>query len=121
MHMLKRTCPATVARLTTLALFAIGAVAWGDVPLPNPNARGKAENVERAAERTARKNLAPLINSPTRRSKISVKRCERTAQRPWSLCTVTVDGVAADCTLRVRLRVFPSGTYSAYGRSLRCR
>ena len=104
-----------------LALFAIGVVAWGDVPPPNPNARGKAESVEQAAERTARKYLAPLLNRPTRLTKVSVKDCERTAQRPWNLCTVTVDGVAADCTLKLRLRVFPSDTYSAYGRSLRCR
>jgi hypothetical protein len=136
--MLKRTSLAIVARLATrvsvgksrfrrvvllaaLALFAIGVVAWGDVPLPNPNARGKAESVEQAAERTARKYLAPLLNRPTRRSKVSVKDCEQTAQPPWNLCTVKVDGVAADCTLRLRLRVFPSDTYSAYGRSLRCR
>jgi hypothetical protein len=99
-----------------LALFAIGVVAWGDVRPPNPNARGKAESVEQA-----RKYLAPLLNRPTRLSKVSVKDCERTAQRPWNLCTVTVDGVAADCTLRLRLRVFSSDTYSAYGRSLRCR
>jgi hypothetical protein len=136
--MLKRTCLAIIARLATLvsacksrlrrvvllaalALLAIGVVAWGDVPLPNPNARGQAETVEQAAERTARKYLAPLLNRPTRLSKISVKGCEQTAQRRWYLCTVTVDGVAADCTLRLRLRVFPSDTYSAYGRSLRCR
>ena len=104
-----------------VALFAIGVVAWGDVPPPNPNARGKAESVEQAAERTARKYLAPLLNTPTRLTKVSVKDCEPTAQRPWNLCTVKVDGVAADCTLRLRLRVFPSDTYSAYGRSLRCR
>jgi hypothetical protein len=136
--MLKRTCLAIIALLAALVsvgksrsrrvvllaaltLFAIGVVAWGDVPVPNPNARGKAESVEQAAERTARKYLAPLLNKPTRLSKISVKDCERTAQRPWNLCTVKVDGVAADCTLRLRLRVFPSDTYSAYGRSLRCR
>src|SRR5687767_9032304 len=103
----------------TLALFAIGVVAWGDVPPPNPNARGEAETVEQAAQRTARKYLAPLLNRPTRLSEVSVKDCKQMAQRPWNLCTVTVDGVAADCTLRLRLRVFPSGTYSAYGRSLR--
>jgi hypothetical protein len=103
-----------------LALLAIGVVAWGDVPPPNPNARGKAETVEQAAERTARKYLAPLLNRPTRLSEISVKDCERT-RRPWSVCTVKVDGAAANCTLRLRLRVFPSDTYSAYGRSLRCR
>lgn len=110
-----------VLLLAALALSAIGVVAWGDAPLPSPNARGKAESVEQAAERTARKYLAPLLNKPTRLSKVSVKDCEQTAQRPWNLCTVKVDGPAADCTLRLRLRVFPSDTYSAYGRSLRCR
>ena len=104
-----------------VALFAFGVVAWGDVPPPNPNARGKAESVEQAADRTARKYLAPLLNRPTRLTKVSVKDCKQTAQGTWNLCTVTVDGVAADCTLRLRLRVFPSDTYSAYGRSLRCR
>ena len=104
-----------------LALFAFGVVAWADVPPPNPNARGKAESVEQAAERTGRKYLAPLLNRPTRLTEVSVKHCEQTAQRPWNLCTVTVDGVAADCTLKLRLRVFPSDTYSGYGRSLRCR
>ena len=111
-----------VVLLVAVVLFAIGGVvAWADVPPPNPNARGTAESVEQAAERTARKYLAPLLNRPTRLTKVSVKDCEQTAQRPWNLCTVTVDGVAADCTLRLRLRVFPSDTYSAYGRWLRCR
>jgi hypothetical protein len=110
-----------VVLLAALALFAIGVVAWGDVPLPNPNARGKAESVEQAAERTARKYLAPLLNRPTRLSKVSVKDCKPTRRPPWNLCTVKVDGVAADCTLRLRLRLFPSGRFSAYGRSLRCR
>ena len=110
-----------VVLLVALALLAIGVVAWGDVPPPNPNARGEAESVEQAAERTARKYLAPLLNRPTRLSKVLVKDCEPTAQRRWSLCTVTVDGVAADCPLRLRLRVFASDRYSAYGRSLRCR
>jgi hypothetical protein len=36
--MLKRTGLAIVA-LPALALLAIGVVAWGDVPPPNPNAR----------------------------------------------------------------------------------
>jgi hypothetical protein len=119
--MLKRARLAVVALLATLAMVAIGVVAWGDVPRPNPNARGEAESVEQAAERTARKYLAPLLNRPTRLSKVSVKDCEQTARRPWNLCTVKVDGVAADCTLRLRLRLFPSGRFSAYGTSLRCR
>jgi hypothetical protein len=76
-----------VVLLAALALFAIGVVAWDDVPPPNPNARGKAESVEQAAERTARTYLAPLLNGPTRLSKVSVKDCEQTAQRPWNLCT----------------------------------
>ena len=110
-----------VVPLVALALFPIGVVAWGDVPPPNPNARGEAETVEQAAERTARKYLAPLLNKPTRLSKVSVKDCKQTTRPPWNLCTVKVDGVAADCTLRLRLRVFPSGRFSAYGTSLRCR
>jgi hypothetical protein len=110
-----------VVLLVALALLATGVVAWGDVPPPNPNARGTAESGEQAAERTARKYLAPLLNRPTRLTEVSVKGCEQMAQGPWNLCTVKVDGVAADCTLRLRLRVFPSDTYSAYGRSLRCR
>ena len=104
-----------------IALLAIGVVAWGDVPPPNPNARGQADSVEQAAERTARKYPAPLLNRPTRLSQVSVTDCKQTARPAWNLCTVKVDGVAADCTLRLRLPVFPSDTYSAYGRSLRCR
>jgi len=118
--MLKRTRLAIVA-LAALALIAVGVVAWGSVPSPYPNARGKAESVEQAAERTAREHLAPLLNKPTRLSKITVTDCNPTTQRPWNLCTVKIDGVAADCTLTLRLRVFPQGRFSAYGRSLRCR
>src|SRR5215213_1959997 len=126
--MLKRTGLAIVALLATLesvgksrsrrvvplALVpvAMGVVARGDVPPPNPNARGEAEGVEQAAERTARKYLAPLLNKPTRVSKVSVKDCKQTTWPPWNLCTVKVDGVAADCTLRLRLRLFPSGCFS---------
>jgi hypothetical protein len=119
--MVKRPGLAVVALLATLALFALGVVARGDVPPPNPNARGEAESVEQAAERTARKYLAPLLNRPTRLSEVSVTGCKQTTRPPWNLCTVKVDGVAADCTLRLRVRLFASGRFSAYGRSLRCR
>jgi len=115
--MLKRT--RLVVLLAALGLFVIGVVAWADVPLPNPNPRGEAESVEQAAEQTARKYLAPLLNKPTVRTAISVEDCKRTGPA-WNLCTMKVDGAVADCTLKVRLRLFKTGRFSAYGKSLRC-
>lgn len=120
-----------VVAFALFGLVALGLVMWGHVPsgkatlpVPNPEAQGRADSVEQAAERAARRYLAPLLNTPRVLTKVSAGRC-KPAKPDHSLsvyrhCIVKVDGPTADCTMGALVRLFDSGTFYAHAKTLRC-
>jgi hypothetical protein len=114
-----------------LALLAVAVAVRGEVSagnatsfLPNPYVHGKAESVEQAAARTARRYLGPLLNTPRVLTKVSVGSCKPAkpdhSRSVYRLCVVEVDGPTADCTLRALVRLFDSGTFYTRASTLRC-